>query len=104
MSIVLRGFGIGLDSGSTIVAWGIARDLDEGETVESAIANADVSQLFVIDFGLGRRRPSLSEVRRFKRVSALVSTRGLQFTEKKRRKKGQVEFDVSVAPIFKKAA
>lgn len=105
MSIVLHGLGIGeIDSGSSIVAYGLARDLNEGETVEQAIASADVSQLFVIDFGMGRRKPTAAEVRRFKRIASLVSTRGLQFGERKGSKKGSAEFDVSIAPLLKKAA
>lgn len=97
MAIVLRGLGLGIDSGSTIVAFGIARDLDEGETVEDAVRNASIENVFVIDFGMGRRKPTKAEFRRFKRISALISTRGLQFTERKSRN-GQLEFDVSLAP------
>lgn len=104
MSIVLRGLGIGIDTGSTIVAFGLARDLEAGETVETAVLNAGVENLFVIDFGMGRRKPTAAEIRRFKRIAAMVGTRGLQFTEKKSRRKGVVEFDVSPAPILRKAA
>lgn len=104
MSIVLRGLGIGIDTGSTIVAFGLARDLGEGETVETAVVNADVSQLFVIDFGIGHRKPTAAEIRRVKRIAAMVGTRGLQFTERKGKKKGRVEFDVAPAPILRKAA
>jgi len=103
LSIVLRGFGLGVDTGSSVVAFGLARDLEEGETVESAVVNADVSQLFVIDFGMGRRKPTAAEIRRFKRIAAMVSMRGLQFTERKG-KKGRVEFDVMPAKILRKAA
>lgn len=63
-----------------------------------------VSQLFVIDFGIGHRKPTAAEIRRFKRIAAMVGTRGLQFTERKGKKKGRVEFDVSPAPILRKAA
>ncbi len=104
MSIVLRGLGIGVDTGSTIVAFGLARDVEAGESVETVVANADVSQLFVIDFGLGKRKPTKAEIRRFQRIAAMVGSRGLQFTERKGRRKGQVEFDVSPAPILRKAA
>jgi len=104
MSIVLRGLGIGIDTGSTIVAFGLARDLDSGETVESAVQNAGIENLFVIDFGMGRRKPTAAEFRRFKRIAAMVGSRGLQFTEKKSRRKGVVEFDVHPAPILKRAA
>lgn len=100
MSIVLMGLGLGIDSGSTVVAFGIARDLEEGETIESAIQNTGIENLFVIDFGLGRRKPTAAEFRRFKRISTLVGTRGLQFSEK-RRKNGQIDFDVSIAPVIK---
>lgn len=104
MSIVLHGYGLGIDSGSSLVAFGLARDLSEGETIESAIASADISQLFVIDFGTGHRKATAAEIRRFKRISALVSTSGLQFSERKSKRKGQIEFDVSIATTLKKAA
>lgn len=104
MSIVLYGLGLEVDSGSSLVTFGLSNDLGEGQTIEQAIASAGIENLFVIDFGMGRRKPTAAEFRKFQRIAALVSTNGLQFTERKSKRKGQIAFDVSVAPKLKKAA
>lgn len=104
--IVLRGLGIDIDTNSSIVAFGLARDLVAGETVEQAVVNADVSQWFVLDFGMGRRKPTAAEIRRIKRLSALLAVGNLTFSETPSGRKGQINFNVSRAriPRMRKAA
>lgn len=64
MSIVLHGFGLGeVDSGSSLVTYGLARDLDQGETIEQAVASTGIENLFVVDFSAGQRKPTAAEFR-----------------------------------------
>ena len=93
----------GIDSGSSIVAWGLARDLQEGETVQQAAAEAGIDQLFVIDFGMGRRKPTSAEYRRFKRMVKAMQLGSLQFKERPG-KRGGVEYWAVRDPSLKKAA
>ena len=73
MSIVLHGFGLGeIDSGSSLVTYGLARDLDQGETIEQAVASTGIENLFVVDFSAGQRKPTAAEFRRFKRLVAAM--------------------------------
>lgn len=102
--IVLHGFGVSdIDSGSTVVAWGLARDLDQGETIEQAITSTGIDNLFVIDFGYGQRKPTQAEYRRFKRIVAAMQTGSLQFKERPG-KRGGVEYWAVRDPLLKKAA
>ena len=104
MSIVLHGFGLGeIDSGSSLVTYGLARDLDEGETIEQAVASAGIENLFVVDFGAGQRKPTAAEFRRFKRMVAAMQMGSLQFRERKG-KKGGIEYWAVREPMIKKAA
>lgn len=103
MSIVLFGLGLEVDSGSSLVTFGLSNDLAEGQSLDQAIIGASIENVFVVDFGMGRRKPSAAEFRKFKRIAALVSIHGLQFTERKSKRKGQIEFDVHVAPNLKAA-
>lgn len=104
MSIILHGFGLGeIDSGSTLVTYGLSRDLDEGETVEHAVASAGIENLFVVDFSAGQRKPTAAEFRRFKRLVAAMQMGGLQFRERKG-KKGGIEYWAVREPMIKKAA
>jgi hypothetical protein len=104
MSIVLHGLGVGeIDSGSSIVAFGLARDLDEGETVEQAVASTGIENLFVVDFGGGQRQANAAEFRRFKRMVAAMQLGSLQFRERKG-KKGGIEYWAVRDPLTKKAA
>ncbi len=104
MSIVLHGFGLGeIDSGSSLVTYGLARDLDQGETIEQAVASTGIENLFVVDFSAGQRKPTAAEFRRFKRLVAATQLGGLQFRERKG-KKGGIEYWAVREPMIKKAA
>jgi hypothetical protein len=83
MSVVLRGYGLGdIDSGSSVVAFGLVRDLDAGETIETAIADASIAQLFVIDFD-GRRKMTAAEYRKYRKLTAMMRMGQIQFQEKR---------------------
>jgi hypothetical protein len=99
MSVILEGLGLDVDSQSSIVAWGLTRDLEAGESIEQAIIGSSIENLFVIDFG-GRRRMTASEFRRFKRRVKQVETTGLHFKESKRRRNG-ISFYSAELPAFK---
>lgn len=104
MSIVLHGLGVGeIDSGSSIVAFGLARDLDQGETVEQAVASTGIENLFVIDFSAGQRKATKAEFRRFKRLVAAMQTGSIQFREKPG-KRGGIEYWAVRDPLLRKAA
>lgn len=104
MSIVLHGLGLGdVDSGSTIVAFGIARDLEAGENIADVVQNAGIDQLFVIDYGHQFPRPlTEAEYRRFQRLIKMLMTGNVQFREKTVNGKPGVE--VWREPIMRKAA
>lgn len=102
--IVLHGFGLSeIDSGSSIVAWGLARDLDQGEILDQAVLNAGIEQLFVIDFCDGRRKPTKAEYRRYQRMVKALQLGSLQFKERKG-KRGGIEYWAVRDPLLKKAA
>lgn len=92
MSIVLHGLGGGeIDSGSSLVTFGLNRDLNEGETVEQAVSSAGIENIFVVDFSAGNRKPTAAEFRRFRRLVSAMQMGGLQFRERKG-KKGGIEY------------
>lgn len=84
MSVVLHGFGLGdIDSGSTIVAFGLVRDLQAGEDTAQVITNAGIDQLFVIDYGHQFTRPlTEAEYRRFQRLIKMMMSGPVQFRDK----------------------
>lgn len=85
MSIVLHGLGLGdVNSGSTIVAFGLVQDLDEGVEVEQVLGNATIEQLFVIDYGSQFPRPlTEAEFRRFQMLIKMLLSGPVQFRDKK---------------------
>jgi len=106
MSVILKGFGRDVDSMSSIVAFGLAvNPVDEAGVVE-AIQAADITQLFVVDYGGQRRKPSAAEWRMFKRMSKHIDMDTLYFRQKKSRKVGKIEIEWYVKPLpkFRKAA
>jgi hypothetical protein len=104
VSIVLHGFGLPeIDSSSSLVAFGLARDLEPGETIEQAVAFASIENLFVIDFGAGQRKPTGAEYRRFKRMVKMMQTGQMHFREKPG-KRGGIEYWADRTPIMRKAA
>lgn len=107
MSVVLHGFGLGqIETQSSIVAFGLARDLDEGESIIDAIANAGIDQLFVIDYGhnIGRT-PTTAEYRRYKRLVKMVQMGNVHFEEKTQKgKKGISYYAVRKPKMRRKAA
>lgn len=84
MSIVLHGLGLGdVNSGSTIVAFGLVQDLEEGQIAADVIANAGIDQLFVIDYGSTFTRPlTEAEYRRYQMLIKMLLAGGVQFRDK----------------------
>lgn len=104
MSIVLHGFGSGeVDSETTVVTWGLARDLDAGQTIEDAVIGASIENLFVIDYGMGRRRPSKAEYKRWKKIVRTMQHGSLHFEERKG-KRGGVEYWADRSRVMRKVA
>ena len=103
MSIVLHGMGLEIDSGSSLVTFGLSSDLEDGQTIDQAIVGAGIENLFVVDFGAGNRKPTAAEFRRFKRMVSAMQLGSLQFKERKG-KKGGIEYWAVRDPLFKKAA
>ena len=84
MSIILHGLGLGdVNSGSTIVAFGLVQDLEEGADVASVIANAGIEQLFVIDYGhTFTRKLTPAEYRRYQMLVKMLLSGPCHFDEK----------------------
>lgn len=100
MSVVLRGFGFSIiDSGSTIVAWGLNRDIADDEPIESAVANAGIDQLFVIDYGYGKRKMTKAEYRKYQQLVAMMRSGQVSFYEKK--SKAGRQFAIVKEPIVR---
>lgn len=106
MSIVLHGLGVEIDTGSSIVSFGLASNLEEGQTIEQAATSASIENLFVIDFGLGRRKATAAEHRRFKRALKMMLLGGVMWQQKKGKgaHKGDIEIWAQRRPHMKKAA
>jgi uncharacterized cupin superfamily protein len=104
MTIVIRGMGLGeVDTGSTIVAFGIARDLEAGESINDALINAGIDQLFVIDF-TDRRKMKPHEYKKYKRLADVMRMGLVTFTEERGGYKiSRMQIPRKVAPV-KKAA
>lgn len=84
MSVVLQGFGLpGIDSSSSIVAWGFNRNLGESESIETAVASAGIDELFVIDFSYGKRKMNKSEYRKYQALVDMMRSGQVSFYEKK---------------------
>jgi hypothetical protein len=84
MSIVLHGLGLGdVNSGSTIVAFGLVNDLEAGQDVAQVIATAGIEQLFVIDYGHQFTRPlTQAEYRRWQMLIKMLLSGPCQFRDK----------------------
>lgn len=106
MSIILQGFGVDVDSLSSIVAFGLTVDPQTEEEAVEAIQGASIEQLFVVDYGGHRRKASQSEFRRFKRLSRRIDRDNLYFRQRKGRRPGDIrtEWYVKPLPRFRKAA
>jgi hypothetical protein len=106
VSIVLHGLGVELDSGSSVVAFGLATNLEEGQTIEQAAVGASIENLFVIDYGQGRRRATAAEYRRYKRMLKMVMLGNIRWEQKKGRgaKPGDIEYWATRKPHMKKVA
>jgi len=104
MSVVLHGFGLGdVDSGSTIVAFGIVRDLNPNEDFSSVVRDASIEQLFVIDYGHQFQRPlTEAEYRRFQRLIKMMMSGPVQFRDKV--VNGKPGLEIWREPIMRKAA
>ena len=85
MSIVLHGMGLGdVNSGSTIVAFGLNQDLPEGVPVQEVLSSAGIEQLFVIDYGSQFTRPlTEAEFRRFQMLVKMMLSGPVRFTDQK---------------------
>lgn len=104
MAIVLHGFGDeSINTGSSIVSFGLGRDLDAGESVAEALDGASIENLFVVDFGTGRRKPSKAEAKRIKRMARLLKTGRLHYAERKG-KNGGIEYWPDRSKTFRKVA
>lgn len=106
MSVVLHGLGMEtIDTGSSVVAFGLAIDLTGDQTVAEAAASTGIENLFVIDFD-GRRRASKGEYRRFKRLVRMMQTGQLHFKERKRKgaRGSDIEYWADRRPITRKVA
>jgi hypothetical protein len=107
MSIVLWGMGAGeIDSETSVVTFGLNRDLEPGQTIEQAAVGASIENLFVIDYGQGRRRATAAEYRRYKRMLKMVMLGNIRWEQKKGRgaKPGDIEYWATRKPHMKKAA
>ena len=104
MSIVLHGLGLGdVDSGSTIVAFGIARDLDAGESVIDVLQSGSIENFFVIDYGSQFTRPlTEAEWRRFQQLIKMMLMGDVQFSDKI--VNGKPGLKIWRQPIIRKAA
>lgn len=105
MSIVLKGLALDVDSTSSIVAYGLSVDpADEGAALD-AITGATIEQLYVVDYGGQKRRPTPAEYRRWKRITKGIGRDNLYFKQRKGRKPGQVrtEWYVKQLPRIKQA-
>jgi hypothetical protein len=73
MSVILRGLGLDVDSMSSIVAYGLTRDLVGDVPIVDDIDGATIDQLFVIDFG-GARPMTAAEWRRWRALMDRIRT------------------------------
>jgi hypothetical protein len=104
MSIVLHGLGLGdVNSGSTIVAFGLVQDLEAGQNPQEVIANAGIEQLFVIDYGSQFTRPlTEAEYRRWQMLIKMLLSGPVQFTDQK--VNGKPGLKIWKEPIKRRAA
>lgn len=104
MSIVLHGLGLGdVDSGSTIVAFGLVRDLEAGEDIAEVVQSAGIENLFVIDYGHQFPRPlTEAEYRRFQALIRMIMSGPVSFEEQT--VNGKKGFHIWREPILRKYA
>lgn len=103
MTVVVQGLGIDVDSESSMVAFGLTRDLTAGETVTQAFDGSSIENWFVIDYGCGQRKPSRSECRRIRKIIDMMKRGNLRFKETKQ-KGGGIVVTRDRRPAMKRAA
>jgi hypothetical protein len=90
LSIVVRGFGLDVDSSSSIVAFGLTRNHVDTEEPVQVVNQATIDESYVVEFSGAERKPTPAEWARWRRWVQGITRGGLQITVKKRR--GRTEY------------
>lgn len=99
MSIVVRGFGLDIDSFSSIVAWGLNRDAIDAVNPLPELEAATIDECFVIDFRAGRRKMSRTEWTQWRRVLAVIRrSRAKADSERRRNRELTLTFRRELRP------
>jgi hypothetical protein len=83
--IVVYGYGLDVDSTSSIVAYGLTASPQTEDQESDAISNASIDEMFVVDYSVGRRRMTRAEYSRWRKLVAMI--RAGHMIQKKREKK-----------------
>jgi hypothetical protein len=100
--IVVYGFGLDVDSSSSLAAFGLALnpiDMPPEQELE-VMESATIEQLYAIDYSSGRRRLTQAEYQRWRKLVAAIKAGQMQ-AAKRRQKYDTLElkFNLNVNPI-----